>query len=46
MKEIFSVAKDTECRMWHRYMTNTYELLKNPSQTVQDAGLYNGQVAK
>ena len=30
--------------MLHRYMTNTYELLSNSSQTLQDAGLYNGQV--
>lgn len=43
LKEVFSVAKDAECRVWHRYMTNTYELLSNSSQTLQDAGLYNGQ---
>ncbi len=46
VKETFSVNKDTECRVWHRYMTNTYELLSNSSQTLQDAGLYNGQVSK
>ena len=46
MKETFSVAKDAECRVWHRYMTDTYELLNNSSQTLTDAGLYNGQVSK
>ena len=46
LKETFSVDKDSECRVWHRYMTNTYELLNNSSQTLQDAGLYNGQVRK
>ena len=45
VKETFSVAQDMECRVWHRYMTNTYELLSNSSQTLQDAGLYNGQVS-
>ena len=44
MKEEFNVERYTECRVWHRFMTNTYELLSNCSQTLQDAGLYNGQV--
>ena len=43
-KEELKVEKDAECRVWHRFMTNTYELLSNRSQTLQDAGLYNGQV--
>ena len=25
-------------------MTNSYELLKNPEQTLADAGIYGGQV--
>lgn len=44
LKKEFNVEKDTECRVWHRFMTHTYELLSNRSQTLQDAGLYNGQV--
>ena len=44
MKQMFSIAKNVEYRVWHRYMTNSYELLGNPSQTLQDAGLYIGQV--
>ena len=44
MKEEFNVEKDAECRVWHRIMTNTYKLLSNHSQRLQDAGLYNGRV--
>ena len=45
MKEEFNVERYAECHVWHRFMTNTYELLSNCSQTLQDAGLYNGQVS-
>ena len=38
------MGKDVECRVWHRYMTSTYELLSDLNETLQDAGLYNGQV--
>ena len=44
LKQEFEVEEDAECRVWHRSMTHTYELLSNPSQTLQDAGLYDGQV--
>ena len=44
LKEEFKVEKDAKCRVWHRFMTHTYELLANHSQTLRDAGLYNGQV--
>jgi hypothetical protein len=40
----FEVEEDAACRVWHRFMTHTYELLSNHSQTLQDAGFYNGQV--
>ena len=43
IREEFDIEKDAECRIWHRFMTH-YELLSNPSQTLQDAGLYNTQV--
>ena len=44
MIEIFEVSNDEETRLWQRYMTNSYELLTNQSQTVSDAGIYGGQV--
>ena len=46
LKQEFEVEEDAECRVWHIFMTHTYELLSNRSQTLQDAGLYNGQVVK
>lgn len=45
LKEEYDIAKAAECRVWHRFMTHTYELLSNSSQSLQDAGLYNGQVS-
>ena len=44
IRKEFEVEENAECRVWHRFMTHTYELLPNCSQTLQDAGLYNGQV--
>ena len=44
IRATFSISEEMECRMWHRYMTHTYELLTEPNQTLQDYGLHNGQV--
>ncbi|CAH2312516.1 ubiquitin carboxyl-terminal hydrolase 4 isoform X1 [Pelobates cultripes] len=44
MRNIFSIPVEKETRLWNRYMTNTYEQLTKPENTVQDAGLYQGQV--
>ena len=44
IKKEFEIEEDAECCVWHRFMTHTYELLSNRSQTLQDAGLYSGQV--
>ena len=44
-KQQFSIPDTTECRLWKRYMTNSYELLTNLQQTVSDAGIYGGQVS-
>ena len=41
---LFDVPAETECRLWQRYVSNTYELLSKQSQTIPDAGLYDGQV--
>ncbi|CAH1783519.1 unnamed protein product, partial [Owenia fusiformis] len=44
MRKLFEIKEDTEVRLWNKYMTNTYEHLNKPDNTVQDAGLYPGQV--
>ena len=44
LREEFQVGSDHECRVWHRIMNLTYELLSNSSMTLQGAGLYSGQV--
>lgn len=44
MKKVFNITGDTETRLWNKYMSNSCELLPNMEQTVQDAGLYQGQV--
>ncbi len=45
MRSVFEIAEDKETRIWNKYMSNTYELLNKKEQTVQDCGLYNGQVS-
>ena len=45
MKKVFNIPEDAETRVWNKYMSNTYELLSNLEQSLQDAGLYHGQVA-
>ena len=45
MKERYSIPDTTEYRLWQRYMTNSPELLTNLQQTVNDAGIYGGQVS-
>ena len=40
----FNVPDSAQCRLWQRYMTNTYELLTKTNETVSEAGLYSGQV--
>lgn len=44
MRKIFNIPDEKETRLWNRYSINTYEQLTNKDSTVQDAGLYNGQV--
>ncbi|XP_067854552.1 ubiquitin carboxyl-terminal hydrolase 4 isoform X1 [Heptranchias perlo] len=44
MRKLFDISVEKETRLWNRYMTNTYEQLNKPDNTVQDAGLYQGQV--
>ena len=44
MKKAFNIPEDTETRVWNKYMSNSKELLNNMECTVQEAGLYQGQV--
>ncbi|XP_076448226.1 ubiquitin carboxyl-terminal hydrolase 4-like [Babylonia areolata] len=44
MKKIFNIDENKEVRLWNRYMINTYEHLSKKENTLQDAGLYQGQV--
>ncbi|XP_064607278.1 ubiquitin carboxyl-terminal hydrolase 15-like isoform X2 [Liolophura sinensis] len=44
MRKLFEIPNEKEVRLWNRYMSNTYEHLSKPDNTLQDAGLYQGQV--
>lgn len=44
LREEFQVEKAAECQVLHRFMTYTYELLHDSTQTLQDAGLHSGKV--
>ncbi|XP_062853923.1 ubiquitin carboxyl-terminal hydrolase 4 [Trichomycterus rosablanca] len=44
MRSLFDIASEKETRLWNKYMSNTYEQLNKPDSTVQDAGLFQGQV--
>ncbi|XP_019787221.1 ubiquitin carboxyl-terminal hydrolase 4 isoform X8 [Tursiops truncatus] len=44
MRKLFNIPADRETRLWNKYMSNTYEQLSKLDNTVQDAGLYQGQV--
>ncbi|XP_073476091.1 ubiquitin carboxyl-terminal hydrolase 15 isoform X5 [Aquarana catesbeiana] len=44
MRRTFSIPDDKETRLWNKYMSNTFEPLHKPESTIQDAGLYQGQM--
>lgn len=44
MRSLFEIPPEKETRLWNKYMSNTYEQLNKPDSTVQDAGLFQGQV--
>lgn len=44
MMEKFDIPDDVEVRLWNKYMLNTFELLNKREQTLQEAGLYSGQI--
>ena len=44
MRTLFKIPAEKETRLWNKYMSNTYEQMNKPDSTVQDAGLFHGQV--
>ena len=44
MRKILSIPSEVETRVWAKYMSNTYGLLRNMEYTVMDSGIYHGQV--
>lgn len=44
MRKLFNIPAERETRLWNKYMNNSYEQLSKLDNTVQDAGLYQGQV--
>lgn len=46
MRKLFSIPEEKETRLWNKYMSNTFEPLNKPDSTIQDAGLYQGQVKR
>uniref|UniRef100_A0A452ITK2 Ubiquitin carboxyl-terminal hydrolase 4 n=1 Tax=Gopherus agassizii TaxID=38772 RepID=A0A452ITK2_9SAUR len=44
MRQLFNIPSEKETRLWSRYMSNAYEEVNYLDSTVQDAGLYHGQV--
>lgn len=44
MRRLFEIPAERETRLWNKYMSNTYEQLNKPDSSVQDAGLFQGQV--
>lgn len=44
MRTVFEIAEEKDVRVWNKYMSSTYEHLSKKESTLQDAGLYQGQV--
>uniref|UniRef100_A0A8B9PA23 Ubiquitin carboxyl-terminal hydrolase n=1 Tax=Apteryx owenii TaxID=8824 RepID=A0A8B9PA23_APTOW len=44
MRKLFNIPAEKETRLWNRYMNNPWEHLSKLDSTVQDAGLYQGQI--
>ena len=44
MRQLFNVPERKQVRLWNKYMSNTYEHLRDLNKDVQEAGLYPGQV--
>ena len=44
MKKLFNIPDNKETRLWNKYVSNTFEHLGKRDLSVQDAGLYQGQL--
>eukprot|EP00794_Sanderia_malayensis_P007084 gene7084-7884_t len=44
IKTAFDISQDKDTRLWNKYMSNTYELLQDNKSSIQDSGIYDGQV--
>ena len=44
MREEFAIPAEADTRLWNKYTSNTYEQLSRLDNTVQDAGLFSGQL--
>merc|ERR1719150_2209427 len=44
MRAEFDIAAEREVRLWNKYSSNTFEQLSKLEHTVQDAGLFSGQL--
>ncbi|XP_035750711.1 ubiquitin carboxyl-terminal hydrolase 4 [Egretta garzetta] len=46
MRKLFNIPAEKETRLWNRYLGNTYGRLSRLHSTVEEAGLYHGQVVQ
>ena len=44
MRQIFKIDTKRETCLWNKSTSSKFEVLSNPDLTIQDAGLYYGQV--
>ena len=44
MRTAFNISEEIDIRIWNKYMSNTYELLKDTDSTIQESELFDGQV--
>ena len=44
MRTAFNISEEIDIRIWNKYMSNTYELLRDTDLTIQDSELFDGQV--
>merc|ERR1719410_1448800 len=44
MRNEFNISAEAEVRLWNKYSSNTFEQLSKLEHTVQDAGLFSGQL--
>ena len=44
MRNEFNIPSQSEVRLWNKYSSNTFEQLNKLEHTVQDAGLFSGQL--